>query len=93
MLIDACSRLEREGIRFHLTFAGGGDDRDCLAGLAGRLGIADRVTFTKEIGQDDVYDYYGRADVFVPASCAEEEVPVVLMDAMVKEIPRVSPRS
>lgn len=91
ILIEACSGLKAKGIPFHLTFVGGGDDRDSLADLARRSGIADRVTFTGAIGQDDVHAYYDRADVFVLASFAEG-VPVVLMEAMAKEIPCISTR-
>ncbi len=91
VLIDACSRLKAEGIPFHLTFVGGGDDRDSLAALARQLGIAENVTFTGAVGQDEVHACYDQADVFVLASFAEG-VPVVLMEAMAKEIPCISTR-
>ena len=45
---------------------------------------------TGAVGQDDIQDLYERADVFALASFAEG-IPVVLMEAMAKEIPVVAP--
>jgi len=89
VLLDACGILKERGINFTLTFVGDGEDRPTLESLSRTLGIADRVTFTGAIGQDEVPGYYDRADIFALASFAEG-VPVVLMEAMAKEIPSVS---
>ena len=59
--------------------------------MARGLQIADRAEFTGPVGQDDVHGYYDRADLFVLASFAEG-VPVVLMEAMAKEVVAVSTR-
>ena len=66
--------------------AGFGGHRAAKAG-----NLNDSVTFTGALGQDKVRDYYDRADLFVLASFAEG-VPVVLMEAMAKEIPVISTR-
>lgn len=89
VLLNACKRLRDRGVAFHLTLVGGGPDRDSLVGDAHRLGIADAVTFTGPVGQDEIHAYYNRADVFALASFAEG-LPVVLMEAMGKGIPCVT---
>ena len=91
VLLDACGILKKRGVNFTLTFVGDGEDRSTLESLSGTLGIADQVSFTGAIGQDEVPGYYDRADIFAIASFAEG-VPVVLMEAMAKEIPSVSTR-
>ena len=83
--------MKQRNIPFHLTYVGGGEDRDSLEALARDLGIAEIVEFTGAVGQDEVHGYYDRADLFVLASFAEG-VPVVLMEAMAKEIVSVSTR-
>lgn len=89
ILLEACGLLGRRNISFHLTFVGGGEDRPSLEALCRRLGIEDRVEFTGAVGQEQVHGYYDRADLFVLASFAEG-LPVVLMEAMAKEIACVS---
>jgi len=91
ILLDACGILKQRGIDFTLTYVGDGEDRESLKTLSQTLGIAPQVTFTGAIGQDEVPGYYDRADIFAIASFAEG-VPVVLMEAMAKEIPSISTR-
>jgi glycosyltransferase involved in cell wall biosynthesis len=91
ILLKACGELKSRGVAFHLTIVGDGEDRDSLEQLTGDLGIRGDVTFTGAVGQDEVHKYYDRADLFVLASFAEG-VPVVLMEAMAKEITSVSTR-
>ncbi|OQY43023.1 MAG: colanic acid biosynthesis glycosyltransferase WcaL [Desulfobacteraceae bacterium 4572_87] len=91
ILLEACGLLQQRKIPFHMTYVGGGEDRNSLELLAGNLGIADRVEFTGAVGQDEVHRYYDRTDLFVLASFAEG-VPVVLMEAMAKEVASVSTR-
>ncbi|MBV5326044.1 MAG: glycosyltransferase family 4 protein [Chlorobium sp.] len=91
ILLEACILLKKEGVRFQLTFVGDGPDRDSLEQFSALAGLNDMVTFTGALGQDKVRDYYDKADLFVLASFAEG-VPVVLMEAMAKEIPVISTR-
>ncbi len=91
ILLNACGMLKKRGIDFTLTFVGDGEDRTSLEALSRTLGIGPQVTFTGAIGQDEVSGYYDRADIFAIASFAEG-VPVVLMEAMAKEIPSISTR-
>jgi len=89
ILLESCGVLKQRNIAFHLTYVGGGEDRDSLEALAMDLGISEAVEFTGAVGQDEVHEYYDRSDLFVLASFAEG-VPVVLMEAMAKEIVSVS---
>jgi glycosyltransferase involved in cell wall biosynthesis len=91
VLLQACSELQSRGVAFHLSFVGDGPDRGSLEHLAAELGLASAVTFAGVVGQGEIQAYYDRATVFCLPSFAEG-VPVVLMEAMAKEIPVVSTR-
>ena len=91
VLLGAAVKLRDSGTDFQLTFVGDGPDRQSLEQRTAKLGLSDRVEFTGAIGQDEVHRYYDRTDVFVLPSFAEG-VPVVLMEAMAKEIPVISTR-
>lgn len=91
ILIKACAMLDKAGVPFHLTFVGDGPDRESLQNYTRTNGLDRKVTFTGALGQDKVREHYDRADIFVLASFAEG-VPVVLMEAMAKEIPVISTR-
>ncbi len=91
ILIEACAILKGRGIKVNVTFIGDGPDRESLELLAKYLNIHDSITFTGALGQDIVKIYYDAADLFVLPSFAEG-VPVVLMEAMAKEIPCITTR-
>ena len=91
MLILAAGTLREQGVDFHVTMIGDGPDRESLESLCFRENLGSYVTFTGPLGQDRVREHYDRADIFVLPSFAEG-VPVVLMEAMSKEIPVVSTR-
>ncbi|TNJ37002.1 glycosyltransferase family 4 protein [Prosthecochloris vibrioformis] len=91
ILLEACAILRKAGVRFHLTLVGDGPDRKSLEAFSQAHNLNEIVTFTGVLGQDRVRDYYDQADMFILASFAEG-VPVVLMEAMAKEIPVISTR-
>jgi len=91
ILLEACAILKKQGTAFRLAFVGDGPDRASLEKHARSHGIETQVTFTGALGQDKVREQYDQADIFVLASFAEG-VPVVLMEAMAKEIPVISTR-
>ncbi|MBZ4218575.1 MAG: glycosyltransferase [Chlorobium sp.] len=91
ILLEACSLLKKQGLTFHLTMIGDGPDRPSLEKYVASKDLKEMVTFTGVLGQDKVRQHYNKADLFVLASFAEG-VPVVLMEAMAKEIPVISTR-
>ena len=91
ILLEACRVLKQEGLQFNVTIIGEGPDSSSLEQFTTINNLKDIVTFTGVLGQNTVRDYYDKADIFVLASFAEG-VPVVLMEAMAKEIPVISTR-
>lgn len=89
VLIEACALLKKNGVAFHLTFVGDGEDRDSLEDQVKSLDLSENITFTGAMGQDRVKELYASADIFILPSFAEG-VPVVLMEAMAMEIPVIS---
>jgi colanic acid/amylovoran biosynthesis glycosyltransferase len=90
-LLQAIARLVHGGRDVTLTLVGDGPERERLRDLARALRIEDRVSMPGAVGQDDIVDYYARADVFCLPSFAEG-VPVVLMEAMAMELAVVASR-
>jgi glycosyltransferase involved in cell wall biosynthesis len=91
LLIAAAEGLASRGVRPRLTFVGGGPSEEELRRLAERSPLAERIRFAGVVGQDEIRDLYGDADVVALPSFAEG-VPVVLMEAMSMEIPVVTSR-
>lgn len=91
LLIEAVARLAARVVQVRLTVVGDGPELPELRALAGRLGVADRVTFAGAVGQDEIRSLYAAADAFVLASFAEG-LPVVLMEAMATGLPVVASR-
>jgi glycosyltransferase involved in cell wall biosynthesis len=91
LLLEACHRLRERGHKFHLTLIGDGPDRESLKTLALKWCLGECVTFTLGVTPEEVNAYLDRADAMVLPSFAEG-LPVVLMEAMAKEVPCVSSR-
>jgi glycosyltransferase involved in cell wall biosynthesis len=91
LLVDAAARLAGAGRDFRLVVVGTGPDEAELRRAAETHGLEDRVEFTGALNQQQVLDWYARADAFVLPSFAEG-VPVVLMEAMACGIPCVTTR-
>ncbi len=89
ILLQACRQLKNENIPFTMTFVGEGEDRDSLEKYSREEGLTDQVFFAGAQGQDKIQNYYNSADIFALPSFAEG-VPVVLMEAMSKELPVIS---
>lgn len=85
LLLDACADLSRRGVAWRLEMVGSGPMEKTLRERATTLGIADRVAFPGPISQEDMPAAYERSDVLVVSSFMEG-VPVVLMEAMAKEL-------
>jgi colanic acid/amylovoran biosynthesis glycosyltransferase len=91
LLLDALARLRDEGLILQLTIAGEGEERQTLAEIAAALGIEGQVRILGAVGQDELPDLYGEADVFCLPTLAEA-VGVVNMEAMATGLPVVSSR-
>ena len=91
VLLQACGLLKQRGTAFHLTLVGDGEDRLSLQAQVQSLALEQEIDFAGAVGSDQVHSFYDRADLFVLASFAEG-VPVVLMEAMAKEVASVSTR-
>jgi colanic acid/amylovoran biosynthesis glycosyltransferase len=91
LLVQAIAGLKSEGRNVVLRLVGDGPDRAALERLADELGVANRVTFEGWRNQDQVREFFQRADLFVFSSFAEG-IPVVLMEAMAMGIPCVASR-
>jgi glycosyltransferase involved in cell wall biosynthesis len=91
VLVDAASRLASAGQAFRLVIVGAGPDEAQLRDAVHSYGLDDRVEFTGALNQQQVLDWYARADAFVLPSFAEG-IPVVLMEAMACGIPCVTTR-
>jgi len=91
LLLRACSCLLEKGIHLKCVLVGDGPAREELQAFTNDLMICRHVEFVGSVGQDRIQDYYEQADVFVLPSFAEG-VPIVLMEAMAKELPVISTR-
>lgn len=90
LLLRAISDLKNKGIELHCVLVGDGPARSMLENLAAELEIASCITFAGAVGQPDIQKYYDEASVFILSSLYEG-LPVVLMEAMAKEVAVVAP--
>jgi glycosyltransferase involved in cell wall biosynthesis len=91
VLMEALAELRARGIDARLTIVGDGPKREALEQLAREMGLAEAVTFTGSVGQDEIAGHYEAVDVFAHASFAEG-IPVVLMEAMAHRLPVAATR-
>jgi glycogen(starch) synthase len=67
--------------RVRLLLAGDGPERAALTALATELGVAERVDFLGWVGRSSLPDLINRATVLVIPSSAEENLPMVAIEA------------
>lgn len=91
VLLQALAEMRARDVDATATIVGDGPKRAELEKLARSLGLADAVSFTGAVGQDEIDRHYEDADVLVVASFAEG-IPVVLMEAMAHHLPVVATR-
>lgn len=91
MLLEAVGTLVKEGVDLRLDMVGDGPMRAVLERRAGELGLAGHVCFSGAIAPEAIGEHYDRADAMVVSSFMEG-VPVVLMEAMAKELGVVATR-
>ncbi|HWD62608.1 MAG TPA: glycosyltransferase [Humibacter sp.] len=88
VLLRAVSLLP-EDLDAKLEIVGDGDQRKHLEQLADQLGVADRVTFTGYVSDDELREAYTRATVLGMPSIAELQS-IVTMEAMASALPVVA---
>lgn len=79
-VIEALPALGRTHPDLVYLVGGEGEDQARLADLATRLGVADRVLFTRNVEPAELADYYRVADVFVMPS-TQEGFGIVFLEA------------
>ncbi len=89
ILIKAIILLLQQGRQLRLCFVGDGPDRIFLEQSVQQYNLEKYIIFAGAVNQEHILSYYRKADTFVLASFAEG-VPVVLMEAMMMEIPCIS---
>ncbi len=89
ILVEATARLIARGYKLRLHLVGDGPDRPALETEVKQRGLTEQIIFAGAVNQDQVLEFYANTDIFVLASFAEG-LPVVLMEAMVMEIPCVT---
>ena len=94
-LLDACRALVDSGRDVHCSLVGDGPDRAMLERRIADAGVANRVSITGGLTQDDVAALLRDADVLVAPSVPtaggkREGIPVVLMEALSSGIPAVA---
>jgi len=89
ILLKAVSHLIAQGRAIRLRYVGDGPDRQALEDEVKQQGLTEHILFEGAVNQDRILTFYTSADVFVLASFAEG-LPVVLMEAMVMEIPCIT---
>jgi glycosyltransferase involved in cell wall biosynthesis len=87
LVLAAAAQLAVRGVRIHVLFIGDGPQRESLEGLAGQLGLRDRLHITGYV--DDVQDWLRACDVVCLASSHEVQ-PLALMEAQASGLPVVA---
>lgn len=96
-LLEACRRLQRQGVPFVCQLIGDGPDRQKLEQLTVELGLQRRIVFHGRRTSDEVQQLLHKSDVVVAPSVPtadgrREGIPVALMEAMAVGIPVVASR-
>jgi glycosyltransferase involved in cell wall biosynthesis len=91
VLLEACRLLADRRVPFELVMVGDGPMSSRLSQDVERLGLSRHVTLAGGVPQERIQAHFDRADAIVVSSFMEG-VPVVLMEAMAKELGVVSTR-
>jgi len=88
VLVDACDRLARRGVRFQCQLIGQGSMRGAVERQIGDRGLADWVKLVGSRPLEELPAWYRRASVLVLPSYSEG-VPNVLLEALASGTPVV----
>jgi glycosyltransferase involved in cell wall biosynthesis len=93
-LVEAVAQLRQEGNDVAGLVVGEGPEREALEAHAADLGIADAVTFTGHVRNEQIEDHYALIDVFVVPRIADRAArlvtPLKPLEAMAMGIPVVA---
>lgn len=89
--LQAFALVRQQLKQTRLTIAGSGPEREQLEQLAADLGIADAVTFTGRIDNDQMTALYASADVMLNPSTIDN-MPISILEAFASGVPVVSTR-
>ena len=95
VLIRALQLLRERGYKFQCHLIGGGEMEIELRSLIKKLKLEDRITLLGAMSQEELFDYYHRADIFALACEVQSDgdrdgIPNVIVEAMALAIPVVS---
>ncbi len=88
-LVETCRILRDEGIEFRCLVVGEGEERGKIEALIDRYDLWQHIELLGMVLQERIQEYYNQADAFILTSVSEG-LPVVLMEAMSKELPIVA---
>ena len=88
--IRACALLKQKGVDVSLLCVGDGEVKGRAEELVKELGVAQQVTFTGYIPEDDVTKLFLSSDIFVFPTSHAEGFPVVLFKAVATGMPIVT---
>lgn len=88
-LIEACRILKSKNLIFQCIIVGDGDERQNLEKLIKQYSLEKEIKLAGLVLQEEIQNYYNKAHLFVLSSITEG-IPVVLMEAMSKELPVVA---
>lgn len=95
-LVEACSQLKRDGVKFHCVIVGErGDAYETICRLIEQRGLSDSVHVRGAVTQDELREMYRMARVFVlpcqvTADGDRDGFPNVLAEAMAMGVPIVT---
>jgi len=84
-LIKAARLLHDGGFNFHLTLVGSGSLENSLRALAHSEGIADRITFTGALGDEQLFNALRHSDIYV-STALSDTTSVSLLEAMSQKL-------
>lgn len=83
-LIRACRALKDRGCQFTCQIVGDGPERNALARMIEKLGLANEITLAGHLPHEELDHCYAMADLVVLTS-RSEGIPLVLMEAMARK--------
>ena len=94
-LIEACSCLVDQGVRFQCQIVGYGPDAAKLQAMIDERGLAPLVTLARKLTHEQLIERYQAASVFalpcqIAADGDRDGIPNVLLEAMATQLPIVS---